>query len=229
METTDHVDILFANAGATWGEKFETHPDSAFAKVMDLNVKSVFNTIRLYVLFSHVDPWQSPQVSSLTWHDIDSHLYFRRKRQWRIQPVSLLPPLLPASVLALWVKMPPLATQRLKVCRQVPTSLSCLIKALCSFVAAAIHLTRNLAVELGPRHILCNSIAPGFFPSKMASGLMSLHGGEAQMAKQNPNGRLGRPEDIAGAVVYLASRASSHVNGACITLDGGALWGKGRL
>ena len=48
-ETTDHVDILFANAGATWGEKFDTHPDSGFAKVMDLNVKSVFNTIRLYV------------------------------------------------------------------------------------------------------------------------------------------------------------------------------------
>ena len=45
--TTDHVDILFANAGATWGEPFDTHPDAAFAKVMDLNVKSVFNTIRL--------------------------------------------------------------------------------------------------------------------------------------------------------------------------------------
>ena len=52
METTDHVDILLANAGATWGEKFDTHPDSAFAKVMDLNVKSVFNTIRLCVLFT---------------------------------------------------------------------------------------------------------------------------------------------------------------------------------
>ena len=63
----------------------------------------------------------------------------------------------------------------------------------------------------------------------MASGLMSLNGGEAGIAKQNPNGRLGRPEDIAGAVVYLASRASSHVNGACITLDGGALWSKGNL
>ncbi len=47
MKTTDHVDILFANAGATWGEAFDTHPDGAFAKVMDLNVKSVFNTIRL--------------------------------------------------------------------------------------------------------------------------------------------------------------------------------------
>lgn len=46
-ETTGHVDILFANAGATWGEGFDTHPDKAFAKVMDLNVKSVFNTIRL--------------------------------------------------------------------------------------------------------------------------------------------------------------------------------------
>jgi NAD(P)-dependent dehydrogenase (short-subunit alcohol dehydrogenase family) len=46
-KTTDHVDILFANAGATWGAPFDEHPDDAFAKVMDLNVKSVFNTIRL--------------------------------------------------------------------------------------------------------------------------------------------------------------------------------------
>lgn len=45
---TPHIDVLFANAGATWGEKFDTHPDNAFAKVMDLNVKSVFNTIRLF-------------------------------------------------------------------------------------------------------------------------------------------------------------------------------------
>lgn len=95
--------------------------------------------------------------------------------------------------------------------------------------AAAIHLTRNLAVELGPRNILCNSIAPGFFPSKMANGIMQLQGGEKKMAEQNPNGRLGRPEDIAGTVVYLASRAAGHVNGGCVTLDGGALWGKGRL
>lgn len=51
-KTTDHVDILFANAGATWGAAFDKHPDEAFAKVMDLNVKSVFNTIRLYVSLS---------------------------------------------------------------------------------------------------------------------------------------------------------------------------------
>lgn len=148
-------------------------------------------------------------------------------QQWRTHPELSLPPLLQASVSALWAKTPRSATQRLKVCPHLPTGFFA-VDVLPS-IAAAIHLTRNLAVELGPRHILCNSIAPGFFPSKMASGLMALHGGEAEMAKQNPNGRLGRPEDIAGAVVYLASRASSHVNGACITLDGGALWGKGRL
>lgn len=95
--------------------------------------------------------------------------------------------------------------------------------------AAAIHLTRNLAVELGPRHILCNSIAPGFFPSKLASGMIKLEGGEEVMAKRVPDGRLGKPEDIAGTVVYLASRAASHVNGACIMIDGGAVWGRTRL
>lgn len=43
---TDHVDILFANAGATWGAEFDKHPEEAFAKVMDLNVKSVFVCIQ---------------------------------------------------------------------------------------------------------------------------------------------------------------------------------------
>jgi NAD(P)-dependent dehydrogenase (short-subunit alcohol dehydrogenase family) len=43
---TDHVDILFANAGATWGAGFDEHPESAFTKVMDLNVKSVFYTVQ---------------------------------------------------------------------------------------------------------------------------------------------------------------------------------------
>jgi NAD(P)-dependent dehydrogenase (short-subunit alcohol dehydrogenase family) len=44
---TDHLDVLMANAGATWGEKFDTHSDAAFGKVMDLNVRGVFATIRL--------------------------------------------------------------------------------------------------------------------------------------------------------------------------------------
>lgn len=94
--------------------------------------------------------------------------------------------------------------------------------------AAAIHLAKNLAVELGPRHILTNAIAPGFFPSKMASGLIEAKGGLKHLQEFSPNGRLGRAEDIAGLVVFLSSRASSHLNGAVIATDGGAVL-KGRL
>jgi NAD(P)-dependent dehydrogenase (short-subunit alcohol dehydrogenase family) len=95
--------------------------------------------------------------------------------------------------------------------------------------AAVIHLAKNLAVELGPRHILVNAIAPGFFPSKMASGLIEKTGGTKLLAAKNPSKRLGKAEDIAGLVVFLSSRASSHVNGAVITVDGGEMLGRGGM
>jgi NAD(P)-dependent dehydrogenase (short-subunit alcohol dehydrogenase family) len=95
--------------------------------------------------------------------------------------------------------------------------------------AAVIHLTKNLAVELGPRHILVNAIAPGFFPSKMANGLLELTGGADALAQKNPAKRLGKPEDIAGLVVFLSSRASSHINGATVTVDGGEVWARGGM
>jgi NAD(P)-dependent dehydrogenase (short-subunit alcohol dehydrogenase family) len=93
--------------------------------------------------------------------------------------------------------------------------------------AAAIHLAKNLAVELGPRGILVNAIAPGFFPSKMANGLLELSGGMEEAAKRNPTLRLGRPEDLAGTVVFLASRAASHINGATLVIDGGEVLARG--
>lgn len=89
--------------------------------------------------------------------------------------------------------------------------------------AAAISLTKTLAVDLGPRNILTNAVAPGFYPTKMASGLMDMQGGPEVLGKLSPNGRVGRPEDIAGLVVFLSSRASSHLNGAIIVTDGGRL------
>ena len=95
--------------------------------------------------------------------------------------------------------------------------------------AAVLHLARNLAIELGPRGVLVNGIAPGFFMSKMAAGLMEAAGGEEVLGKQSPNGRVGRPEDVAAAVVYLSSRASGHVNGETIVLDGGKMLSGGRL
>jgi NAD(P)-dependent dehydrogenase (short-subunit alcohol dehydrogenase family) len=81
------------------------------------------------------------------------------------------------------------------------------------------HLTRVLARELGPRQITVNAVAPGPFESKMMAWTLEHHG--AQIAAAAPLRRIGRPDDMAGAAVYLASRAGAYVTGAVIPVDGG--------
>ncbi|KAI9741744.1 MAG: hypothetical protein M1834_000130 [Cirrosporium novae-zelandiae] len=184
-KTTDHVDILIANAGATWGEKFDTHPDAAVAKVLDLNVRSVFNTCRLF----------APLLQKKANHKDPSRI------------------IITASVAGIGLG-------------HIGDNATPIYSA---SKAAAIHLSKNLAAELGPRHILCNSVAPGFFPSKMSVGLMEIEGGQEKLAKDVPNGRLGRKEDFAGVVVFLCSRAANHCNGITIPIDGGAVLTRGRL
>ena len=85
--------------------------------------------------------------------------------------------------------------------------------------AALHHLTRVLARELGPRHVTVNAIAPGPFESKMMAETLKNFGD--QIARSSPLGRIGRPDDMAGAAIYLASRAGSYVTGAIIPVDGG--------
>jgi NAD(P)-dependent dehydrogenase (short-subunit alcohol dehydrogenase family) len=85
--------------------------------------------------------------------------------------------------------------------------------------AALHHLTRVLARELGPRHITVNAIAPGPFESKMMASTLETFGDA--VAALSPLNRIGRPDDMAGAVVYLASRAGSYVTGALLPVDGG--------
>jgi NAD(P)-dependent dehydrogenase (short-subunit alcohol dehydrogenase family) len=88
---------------------------------------------------------------------------------------------------------------------------------------AVLSFTRALATEWGPKGINVNAICPGFFPSKMASGILSVIG-DAVVAR-TPLHRLGGEEDLKGAVVYLASEASRHVTGQYIAVDGGACIG----
>ena len=85
--------------------------------------------------------------------------------------------------------------------------------------AAVHHLTRTLAIELAPRHITVNAVAPGFFESKMTEA--SLANFQDQIERNCPLGRIGRPEEMAGVAIYLASRAGAYTNGTVIPVDGG--------
>lgn len=85
--------------------------------------------------------------------------------------------------------------------------------------AAVHHLTRDLAVKLAGKNITVNAIAAGPFESQMTAALLQQF--QAQLEKTCPLRRIGAPADIAGAVIYLASRAGAYVNGAVIPLDGG--------
>jgi NAD(P)-dependent dehydrogenase (short-subunit alcohol dehydrogenase family) len=88
--------------------------------------------------------------------------------------------------------------------------------------AAAHHLGRNFAMELVPHNITTNTVAPGWFPTRLANPAIEKAGGEEVAGATNPMGRLGVPEDIAGVVVYLCSRAGRYINGEDISVDGGS-------
>jgi NAD(P)-dependent dehydrogenase (short-subunit alcohol dehydrogenase family) len=85
---------------------------------------------------------------------------------------------------------------------------------------AAVHqLTRHLARQLGRRNITVNAIAPGPFESKMMAETLRNFGDA--IAASSPLNRIGRPDDMAGTAIYLASRAGAYVTGAVIPVDGG--------
>ncbi len=86
--------------------------------------------------------------------------------------------------------------------------------------AALIHMTKQLALELGPK-VRVNALAPGLVKTDMSRVL--YESGEDAIAGRHPSRRLGVPDDIAGAALFLASDASSWMTGETIAVDGGIL------
>jgi len=109
------------------------------------------------------------------------------------------------------------------------------IASLCSFqggwtvpaYAAAKHgvagLTRALANEWAARNINVNAIAPGYFDTDMCAALKSDPAREPKIRERIPAGRWGKPDDLVGALLFLASDASAYVHGQVLVVDGGWL------
>ena len=174
-ERESALNILVNNAGSAWGQEYESYPESAFDKLMKINVTSVFVLTRdlthlLEAAGSRDDPSRVINIGSMDG-------------------------------------------------LHVPTVTRLGNYAYSASKAAVHQLTRNLAVELGPRNITVNAVAPGFFPSKMADVVIKNR--LADIEHNSLLKRLGRDEEMAGVAVYLCSRAGSYTHGAVIPVDGG--------
>jgi gluconate 5-dehydrogenase len=84
---------------------------------------------------------------------------------------------------------------------------------------AVISLTRELAVKWAPRGIRVNAVAPGFFDTRLSAGVLARS--QQAIERLAPMGRIGRPGEMKGVVLFLASEASSYVTGQVLSVDGG--------
>ena len=176
----EQLDILVNNAGATWGASIEEFPESAWDKVMDINVKSPF------FLTQALLPLLEASASAEN----------------------------PARIINIG-SVDGLNVNHLQTFAYGPSK------------AAVHHLTRTLATHLADRHITANAIAPGPFPSKMTAGIQKTYGD--MITEGVPLKRWGEPSDMAGAAIFLASKAGSYVDGVILPVDGGIVATAGTL
>ena len=95
------------------------------------------------------------------------------------------------------------------------------IGAYCISKAADMQLARNLAVEFGPHNVRVNCIAPGLIKTDFARALWEDADTLKERMSTTPMRRIGEPDEIAGAAVFLASQAGSYVTGQSLVVDGG--------
>jgi NAD(P)-dependent dehydrogenase (short-subunit alcohol dehydrogenase family) len=88
----------------------------------------------------------------------------------------------------------------------------------CTSKAAVIHLTKAMAVEFAPHRIRVNSVSPGYIRTELVEPLAEYH---ALWEPRIPMGRMGRPDELTGLYLYLASDASSYMTGSDVVIDGG--------
>jgi NAD(P)-dependent dehydrogenase (short-subunit alcohol dehydrogenase family) len=167
----DTLDVLVNNAGATWGAPMSEYDETAFEKVLAINVKGVFHLTRfLRPLLERAATEESP-ARVINIGSIDG------------------------------IHVPIMETYAYSASK------------------AAVHqLTRHLAKALAPK-VTVNAIAPGPFESKMMRATLDAFG--SQIAAGAPLKRIGKPSDMAGTAIFLASPAASYITGVILPVDGG--------
>ena len=82
-------------------------------------------------------------------------------------------------------------------------------------------LTRGMCADWGPAGVQVNAIGPGYFDTELTSALVADEAFSAMLRQRTPAARWGRPEELVGALLFLASPASDFVNGQILYVDGG--------
>ena len=165
------LDILVNNAGSGWGESFESFPEQAWDKDVNLNMKAPFFLTQ--ALYPHL----------------------RRAAAAR-----------PAKVINV------VSIDGISVSARETYAYG-------ASKAGMIHLTRRLALRLARDNIVVSAIAPAGFPSDLNRAARDR---PDEVAQRIPAGRTGSLQDMAGAAIYLASRAGDYVVGETLVVDGGA-------
>jgi len=86
---------------------------------------------------------------------------------------------------------------------------------------AVVNLTRELAVQWARKGVRVNALAPGWFPSELTADMFEDPSSTTFIESNDPMARFGRPDELDGALLFLASGASSYVTGHVLTVDGG--------
>lgn len=95
------------------------------------------------------------------------------------------------------------------------------IAAYCAAKGGVLMLTKEMAVEWAPYNITVNAIGPSYFPSEMTGDVLSDPAVLGAINARCPMGRVGKPEELAGAILYFASDASTFTTGQLLNIDGG--------